>query len=401
MNNNNSYEIYRLNYYYNIFSDYIINFILCIKKFWSLSTLDLFIPFDTINYIISIFIKCKLYNPFKMSCGGNRSMITFNNKIIRCPCNNNSRYELNGFINVGRSLFHWCKDEEILLHSVEEERAFIYTTKGLKEYNLMGGKPLGFIDFNFPYHLISMSSCYHHTLFHTKEGLCINYYYDKPINQKPYYKNNENIMLPHVIFIACKWESIFVFTIDGLYVCGDNNCHELGDGDALYLRKFKKISIDNNIISIECGMNHTLLLTLNGLYGCGISDYFSGVHDIIINTLIGTQTFCCKNPQKLNISNVISMSCGASHSLVLTNDGLYGCGKNHFGQSGVELNPFNYFQGFQKININNILSFSCGPEYSIIMTDKGLFSCGYNFNTCYIYTTGDFLPRPNQLRFMF
>jgi len=120
--NNNSYEIYRLNYYQNIFSEYIINFILCIKKL-SLSTLDLFIPFDIINYIISIFIKCKLYNPFQMSCISKRSLITFNNKIIQCPCNNDNIYEKQK--PSSRLIFHWCKNEEILLHSVEAERAFI------------------------------------------------------------------------------------------------------------------------------------------------------------------------------------------------------------------------------------------------------------------------------------
>jgi len=261
----------------------------------------------------------------------------------------------------------------------------------------MGGKGLGFIDYDFPYHLISMSSCFNYTLFHTKEGLFINYH--DPINHKPYYNNNENIILPSVILISCKWESTFVFTIDGLYALGNSYYHQLGDDDAWYIRKFKKISIDN-IISIECGVGHTLILTSNGLYGCGISDNFSGVYDTIIDLRFGnTKTFCCKTPHKLNILNVISMSCGYAHSLVLTNDGLYGCGENHFGQSGVEYNY--HFKGFQKININNILSFSCGDEYSIIMTEKGLFSCGYNNNSCYILPNNNHSLRPNPLQFMF
>lgn len=388
---NKSYEIDRLNYYINIFSYQIINFILCIKNICILSQLDWIIPFEIIHYIISIFIECKLYSKHHITCGTKKAMVVYNNKILQCPCNNDDIYEKVTYKPPARHCFHWnCMKDEILLSSFEQRRTFIYTSKGLKEYITNGGNYIGFINKYFPYNIISMASGDKSTLFHTKEGLFIDY--DHPDND-----DIEHFPLSNVILIACKFLCYFALTIDGLFSFGhDNYFYQLGNESNSYSSNFEKTNI-HNVISVSCGGYHTLILTSKGLFGCGKSDYFGGISDIEIITyteMVG----CCKTPTHLNISNVISMSCGDDHSLILTNDGLYGCGMNLMLQSGVKFTraPYDY----KKIEINNILSYSCGPGYSIILTSEGLFSCGYTiYDICYISKEKNIRGKELELQF--
>lgn len=388
------YEINRSNSYLKAFSNEIIFFILCIRKFGRSFFYELFIPYDIIQYIIIYFIKCKLYSNIHISCGGKRSMIVKDNRLIRCYCNNHELYMKDCCHLIARSCFHFNKDD-ILLSSIEETRAFIVTTQGLKEYNTKGGSPLGWIKKDFKYKIISMSSCLYHTLFQTTEGLFI----DSVDNgQRLYlpYNNNNMIPLPKVILISCKFETSLALTIDGLYAFGNNTYCQLGiyEESVYYIHSFRKISI-HNVISIACGGQHTLILTSKGLYGCGISHNFDGIPNFFT---YGNLTGCCNTPQKLKISNVISMSCGENHSLILTSDGsLYGCGQDTWGQTGLEYNPFIPNRIMRKIKLNNIIAFACERDYSIIVTEEGLFSCGRNDELCYIYQTNE---KYNELRFI-
>jgi len=324
-------------------------------------------------------------------------LIIKNNRLIPCSCNNDKIYE-NDKIKYGRdmarSVFHF-DEEDILLSSIEEDRAFILTPQGLKEYNNIG-YPLGWIKRYFPYKIISMSSCNQFTLFQTTEGLFIDC---SNLIKQLYlpYRHNYVIPLPNVILISCKNETSFALTIDGLYAFGCNRYCQLGINEKInYIHTFKKLLI-HNVISIACGGEHTLILTSKGLFGCGISNHFDGIPNsfVVVN---GNEIGCCMKPQKLNISNVISMSCGDQNSLVLLSDGsLYGCGKDDWGQTGLTYNPFIPYRIFGKIKINNILAFACERSYSLIVTEEGLFSCGRNSFLCYINQTN---KKYNELKFI-
>ena len=84
-------------------------------------------------------------------------------------------------------------------------------------------------------------------------------------------------------------------------------------------------------------------------------------------------------PQKiLNIPPVVSVSCGESHTLIITNDdNLWSCGRNSEGQ---------LCQGDtedrsipQKTSFSNISKISAGWNHSLFQNNKGeIFSCGYN-----------------------
>jgi alpha-tubulin suppressor-like RCC1 family protein len=88
---------------------------------------------------------------------------------------------------------------------------------------------------------------------------------------------------------------------------------------------------ENKIIDISSGFLHTLSLCENGtVYSFGCNYYRQlGYDRKLLRTII--------NPLHItNLHNVIQISCGACHSIVLTKDGLvYAFGDNSVGQLGL------------------------------------------------------------------
>jgi len=76
---------------------------------------------------------------------------------------------------------------------------------------------------------------------------------------------------------------------------------------------------------------------------------------------------------------------------VLTKNGLFGCGKNNYGQLG--LGDLGSRNTLTKINIDDVLSFSCGLYHSVIQTKTGVYSCGDNNDGQ--LGLGDSIPRKN------
>jgi alpha-tubulin suppressor-like RCC1 family protein len=56
--------------------------------------------------------------------------------------------------------------------------------------------------------------------------------------------------------------------------------------------------------------------------------------------------------QKIDLSDVIYFVCGYAHTLVLTKNGLFGCGLNGNMQLGVDDFNEKYVQTFKKINFD-------------------------------------------------
>ena len=95
---------------------------------------------------------------------------------------------------------------------------------------------------------------------------------------------------------------------------------------------------------------------------------------------LGTgNTTDCNVPQKLrNIPPVLSVACGSSHTLIITNDdNLWSWGKNKYGQlchgdAEGRSKP-------QKTSFSNIAKISAGYSHSLFQNNKGeIFSCGDN-----------------------
>ena len=162
-----------------------------------------------------------------------------------------------------------------------------------------------------------------------------------------------------------------------LWGCGRNDYGQLGLGDTNSRTTFTQITTNtDNIKSIYCGGNYTLILKNDGtLWGCGQNtDYQLGLGDNTNRTTFTQIT--------TNTDNIKSVYCGYNHTLILKNDGtLWGCGYNWYGNLG--LGDRNYRYTFTEIttNTDDIKQVYCGNDHTIILKNDGtLWGTGYNLN---------------------
>ena len=160
-----------------------------------------------------------------------------------------------------------------------------------------------------------------------------------------------------------------------LWGCGRNDHGELGLGGKNNRNALTKITTNaNDVKSIYCGYNHTIILKNDGmLFGCGLNSYGQlGLGDTDNRstfTIIG-----------INSGNIKEIYLGGEHTIILKNDGtLWGCGRNIEGQ--LCLGDTTYRSTFKQIttNANNIKSIYCGYYYILIVkNDDTLWGCGDN-----------------------
>jgi hypothetical protein len=122
-----------------------------------------------------------------------------------------------------------------------------------------------------------------------------------------------------------------------------------------------------NIIDVSCGAHYTLVLTSEGdIYGWG----FNGCGQTPDRNI----AICHPIPYKMNeliSAKFKAISCGALHSLALTEDGrVFGCGFNIFGP--LVQNLSNCCQ-LKPIETDNILieKISCGQRNSLLLSNEG------------------------------
>ena len=67
------------------------------------------------------------------------------------------------------------------------------------------------------------------------------------------------------------------------------------------------------------------------------------------------------------------------HTAIITERGLYVCGKNGYGELGLghKINRDNWTK-IRKLPGNFPQNVICGPNCSFLVTEKGIFACGYN-----------------------
>jgi hypothetical protein len=139
-----------------------------------------------------------------------------------------------------------------------------------------------------------------------------------------------------------------------------------------------KINTDGKIISIKSGMVHTMILTDTGLYIIGTNVYNQMGYD---NGYSELARYCnVYTPIKVNqiqSENIISIKCGHNHSVVCTTNGLFSCGRNNKGQLGYATTGENFFT-FTKIDIANILAYDCTGDSTVVWTTNGIKCFGEN-----------------------
>ena len=176
--------------------------------------------------------------------------------------------------------------------------------------------------------------------------------------------------------ICCGDCCTFILKNDGtLWGCGYNKYGQLGLGDNTDRNTFTQITINtNNIKSVYCGGDHTLILKNDGtLWSTGSNgDGQLGLGDGANRTTFTEIT--------TNVDDIKSVYCGYGHTLILKNDDtLWSTGYNYSGQLG--LGDGANRTTFTEIttNADDIKSVYCGSDHTFILKNDGtLWSTGYN-----------------------
>jgi alpha-tubulin suppressor-like RCC1 family protein len=177
-----------------------------------------------------------------------------------------------------------------------------------------------------------------------------------------------------------------------IYEWGLNNNGQLGDGTTgvgkptpALLQGIPPLPVGlnvDNIKSISCGQNHTILLTKDGfVYSVG----YNANGQLGNGSVVSSKNFAlCTNIDNIQ-GTIKAVSCGSLHTMVLTNSGkIYGTGQTDFGQLGIGTNVPNQKNIFTLSSFNfseeTVQSISCGSTFTAVLTTSGkLYTTGYNF----------------------
>jgi len=136
---------------------------------------------------------------------------------------------------------------------------------------------------------------------------------------------------PVIRLTAGGHHSLVLLKNDDLWVCGFNDCGQLGLGDTEHRQRFERVKgLPSPIIKLEGGNSHSLVLLKNGeLWACGHNTY----GQLGLGDTEHRQHF---ERIKGLPSPIIKLEAGSRHSLVLLKNGdLWACGLNTQGQIGL------------------------------------------------------------------
>jgi alpha-tubulin suppressor-like RCC1 family protein len=176
--------------------------------------------------------------------------------------------------------------------------------------------------------------------------------------------------------IFCGWHhNIILNEKNEIYVCGDNDYGQLGLGDNNNRNTYVKLEHNFGIIkNIFCGGQYNIILnTDNELYVCGNNEYGQlGLGDNKQRNIY----------EKLehNFGVIKNIYCNSIFNILLNeNNEIYVCGNNYYGQLGLgdTTNRDKYIK--LKHNFGIIKNIYCGRNHSIILNENNeLYVCGYN-----------------------
>jgi len=188
-----------------------------------------------------------------------------------------------------------------------------------------------------------------------------------------FFKNTEEI-----ISLSCGGEFSICICKNGVFSWGFNNSGQLGIGNNDHQSSPQQILFFKNpeeIISLSCGRGFSICICKNGVFSWG--DNFGG------QLGIGNQ-INQSSPQQIsffkNIEEIISLSCGNSHSICICKNGVFSWGWNKYGQLGIgnKINQSSPQQIFFFKNPEEIISFCCGYDFCVCICENGIFAWGDN-----------------------
>lgn len=205
---------------------------------------------------------------------------------------------------------------------------------------------------------------------------------------------SELIIHEPILSISCgSYHTIALTKFNKIYVWGQNNFGQLGMGH--YIDQYSPQELrfgfeSESIMTISCGMHHTVLLTKSGyVYSCG---------DNRLGELgLGNYTKQFTPHKVVIFEPIIAISCGIWHTLCLTKQNeIYIWGRTRI--SGLESSQFLP----QKLNLVNIMEIHCGGFHTMALTIfNEIFVWGFNAHGQ--LGLGDTISRdsPQKLKFDF
>lgn len=343
-----------INHYLRVFQSDVLFLLECLNYLTMSLLYSVIFPEELIFLIISIYIKSRISSigHSRITNGSNHTYITTSDGLY---CTGDNQYGQLG---------------------LKEDISMINTFKKVDE-------SLG--------HPIFVQCGYNNSYLLTDKALYVCGIHENLFYNNNYgYTVIEEIIPSSVITLQCGASHALLLTTHGLFGKGHNDLGQLGivspQSNILQLEeKFTKINFFYSIINISCGKEFSYLLTNNGLYSSGCNQYGQLGQEAISSN--------CYGFSKVQFTeDVISLSAGQCHVFVLSITGLFCCGSNEFGQLGTDIYDYDYGldmqaypnrRNFKKISFfkkKSIISFSCGLTNSIVLTNEGLYGCGANYH---------------------
>lgn len=161
-----------------------------------------------------------------------------------------------------------------------------------------------------------------------------------------------------------------------VYAWGRNVYGQLGLGHDTDTYSPQKIVLSVSVESVSCGGCHVMALTTNGeIYSWGRNNYGQlglGHQRPITSPQKIKFDFLSQNPL------IVSISCGVGHTVCLSKSGLiYSWGKNKNGQLGRETSRFK--KAPCQLALKNVILVTCGLYHTIALTaDNKIYVWGLN-----------------------
>ena len=178
-----------------------------------------------------------------------------------------------------------------------------------------------------------------------------------------------------VVSVSCGDYHAMVVTRDGtVWACGDNADGQLGLGHTGGGEAFTLVRLPANagrVLQVSCGGSHSAILTTTGLWMCGSSAKGQlGLGGDVDQSLV---------PVLLEAPGVRRVQCGHKHTLFETREGLCGCGSDLHFQLGLRpLRPLivrPLLLDSEKLGYD-IIDFAAGYRHSIVLSETGLWGTG-------------------------
>ncbi|ESO94172.1 hypothetical protein LOTGIDRAFT_74050, partial [Lottia gigantea] len=219
-----------------------------------------------------------------------------------------------------------------------------------------------------------------HTVFSTESGSV--YSCGNNTEGQLGYKGSRDVLDPQQIkgldqqqikMLSCGTDHTVVLNEEGsVYVWGSGDDGKLGLGGEESCLGPTELKLDETVSCISCGYYHTALVTASGkLYTFGeMDDGKLGLERTVEEAL---------KPEMVSIpEKVIQVSCGGSHTAVLTENGLvYTFGDGAHGQLGHGTHTLQSTSPLRLELDFKATSISCGENFTAIISDAGyLYTCG-------------------------